>query len=126
MSRYHGSFESLSFPKPGEHIITKAKKMIGEIEAKIKEREGRVKDLATEMKLDSSMDVLMNLDQLAPNNYSNSGSEIQLGKASALRSEITAIHTARTEQQRLQMIVSNLPAGDTFKLTFGELEYFGF
>jgi hypothetical protein len=122
---YYGSFDSLSFPKKGSEIVLKSKVKIAEIEKKIKEREVRVKTLAKEMKLGSSMDVLLNLDNLAPNHSSSSG-DIQTGKAAALRTEIAAITKAREEQAKLQSIVRNLPAKGEFKLSFEELTYFGF
>ena len=122
---YHGGFPHLSFPKTGSEIKDRVRKMISERLAKIEERKERLNVLSKEMKLDTSMDVLMNIDQLAQGQYSNAA-EITVGKAAALRSEVSALKETQSEVERLQSISRNLPDGETFKLAFDELDYFGF
>jgi len=123
---YHGSFTHLSFPKKGSAIRARVHKMIAELTAKIKEREGRIEKLAKEMKLGTSLDVLRNLDKLTANHGMSNSPDMPVGKMAALRQESDAMKANQEEVERLQTIYANLPANETFKLDFEELRYFGF
>lgn len=134
MRKYHGNFESLSFPKTGVQIRTQVQKMIREMETKIRDREKRIQDLAKKMNLGSSMDVLLNMESLRPSSpsFSNTygegpdGVQITVGNSASIRDEIQARKSEMMDLEKLRSIHRNLPPKKTFNLSFEELRYFGF
>lgn len=125
--QYHGDFENLSFPKRGSEILDRVRSMVTERLAKIEERKERIAKSAKEMKLDTSLDVLLKLDELGTGSYSsNQAGGITVGGAAELRGEIVALKSQEQEVERLQAIERNLPPSETFKLSFAEMDFFGF
>lgn len=101
---YYGDFESLTFPKTGKEIVDRATALRERVTAKIKERGQRIRDSAKEM---DEGDVLMSLYL-----------------AAKVRGEVSEVQKERKEIEKLRLVIENLPQGDSYDLSFGELTYF--
>jgi hypothetical protein len=127
MQVYHGNFEHLSFTKTGKDIIEKANRLIEWHVAKIEDRKKRCDTLRTDLGMETPMDVLLSMDEIAHVQYSNGARpEHQIGRLSALKHEVAAIQKQEAEVTRLRLIVRNLDPAGSFNLDFAELTYFGF
>jgi hypothetical protein len=122
-NRARGSFKHLEFPKKGTEIIDAATKQRVLVHDKIDEREQRIKDLCDTKGLKVA-DFFTNAEQFYANATSALG--IQSGELAQLQEESRQISSEKKVIQELSIIIDNLPADETFKLDFSELEYFGF
>ena len=118
-------FESLKFEKSGEMIIAQAKAMLAEVDAKILEREGRIRAAAEKAGMSSAADVLLHLETIRAG--SGEGDfNMNVGIAAQVRGEVDALRKDRDERDNLRLIVDNLDPKHVFTLSFDELSYFGF
>jgi hypothetical protein len=122
---YYGDFESLNFPKTGKEIVERAVALRDRVAAKIKEREGRIRDAAKEMGLKDAGDVLMSLQAISDGTSNGAGDlNLNVGLAAKVRGEVSEVQKERKEVEKLRLVIENLPQGETFKLSFAELTYF--
>jgi len=126
MRTYYGEFPSLKFTKTGAQIREKVLKMRDEVSAKIREREARIMDAATEANMSSAADVLLNLRAIAEGSSNAGDVNMNVGIAAKVRSEIDALTKDRKEAEQLRLVFDNLDESGTFDLNFQELTYFGF
>lgn len=124
--KYYGSFDSLKFPKKGEAIIAKAKALRFQLQTKIDEREGRIRDAASEAGMKDAGDVFMSLQTIADGSTGGGDINMTVGLAAKIKGELAEMNREREEVKKLNMIINNLPSDQTFELGFDELEYFGF
>jgi len=126
MRTYYGEFPSLKFTKTGAQIREKVLKMRDEVSAKIREREARIMDAATEANMSSAADVLLNLRAIAEGSSNAGDVNMNVGIAAKVRGEIDALTKDRKEAEQLRLVFDNLDESGTFDLNFQELTYFGF
>lgn len=118
-------FENLKFEKSGAAITERAKIMLTEVDAKILEREGRIRAAAEKAGMSSAADVLLHLETIRAG--SGEGDfNMNVGIAAQVRGEVDALRKDRDERDNLRLIVDNLDPQHRFMLSFDELSYFGF
>ena len=118
---FHGSFESLSFPKKGSEIIERAKANHARNVDRISSKKEELKDLCDKYKLD----VVALVTEVEEYITSNTAM-VPSGEVAKLRVVGQQVSAAQSENKRLTLIINNLPAGTEFNLTFDELQYFKF
>jgi hypothetical protein len=121
---YYGDFESLTFPKTGKEIVDRATALRERVTAKIKEREQRIRDAAKEMGLKDAGDVLMSLQAISEGTSNGGELNLNVGLAAKVRGEVSEVQKERKEIEKLRLVIENLPQGDSYDLSFGELTYF--
>lgn len=128
-NRARGRFTTLTFPKTGEQIVTASKIQRDLVADKIAERKSRIGKICEDKGI-SIAEVFANLDAWQGNRTMDkaqlSGGTIQAGEMAQLKEEADNITSEKQVLRELTAIIDNLPAGETFKLDFSELEYFGF
>lgn len=123
--RYYGEFESLRFVKTGSQIIEKAQQLREKLGAKVKEREDRIRSVATEAGFKDATDVFLSLQTIADGTSGQGDINMSVGLAGKVKAEVGALNEERKEIDRLRLIIENLRPEDEFKLSFPELRYFG-
>jgi len=118
---YYGDFGSLSFPKKGHEIKTKAKVMLDSNKRVIDEKASEIKTMCKEHDL-NMVDLLTDLDTLRGQSSKQVASQ-EMAKLQQLASRVDEL---KKETAKLELIARNLPDNTDYNLTFEELKYFGF
>lgn len=117
----YGEFQSLSFPKKGSEIKIKAEAKAKANKAKIDEKESSIQKFCKEFEIDP-IKLLTNLDFFRGHSSKDIPSqEIEKLKALAQRAD-----ELKKENEKLALIIRNLPENNEYNLTFEELKYFAF
>ena len=124
MYHNYSEYGQMDFPKTGAEILEKGKAKVKDLKEKLADREVALKVQVKEAGLDDSVDILLNIDDLLNEACSsaNAPSDVKV----RLQNLVRKIRDERQELDRLELMVRNLPEGETFKLSFDALTYFGF
>jgi len=124
MGYYGNEFKELHFPKTGKEIEEKGKAKIGELKAKLVDREKALKAQLTEAGLTDTMDILLNIDDLLNEAVSsaNAPSDVKV----RIQNIVRHVRDEKAELERVEIMVRNIPREETFNLSFDALIYFGF
>lgn len=132
---FKGGWHGLEFPKYGKEIVAQAEKKVKVVEAKIKERQDRIKNI-TEKKGINVADILGNLEALSVQGIHtyhgltegamSPSLNLNVGEAELLKAEAKAIKEEKQSLDNLNLIIRNLPKEQVFKLQFDQLEYLDF
>jgi acyl carrier protein len=117
----YGEFQSLSFPKKGSEIKIKAEIKAKANKAKIDEKDSSIQKFCKEFEIDS-IKLLTNLDFFR----GHSSKEIPSQEIEKLKTMAGRSDDLKKENEKLALIIRNLPENNEYNLTFEELKYFGF
>ena len=122
---YNGNeFRQLTFPKTGEQIKERGVEKIRTLKLSLKSRERAIQAIVKEAGLTSSVDILLNVDDLLNENFSceQAPSEVK----ARLQNVVRKVRDEKEELSRLELMVRNLPDNVKYDLSFDSLSYFGF
>lgn len=127
MGSYYGNeFKELEFPKTGKEIKEKAQMKADELRQKLADREKALKVQLEEAGLTSTMDILLNIDDLLneANSSANAPSDVKV----RIQNIVRKVRDEKAELERLELVVRNIPEyrEEPFALSFDALSYFGF
>ncbi len=117
----YGEFANLSFPKKGSAIKEKAVSKQKANAAKIDEKQSELQRMSDEYKLDP-VKMLSNLDFFR----GHSAKGVPSQDIEKLKSLADSIDRKKKENEKLALIIRNLPDDGEFKLSFEELTFFEF
>ena len=115
---YH-EFDSLKFPQKGSEIKDNARKKLADNTEKRQAKRDAIQKLCEEFKIDA-VKIFSNMDSL-----SNSA-EMPSAEMTKLKELARGATALGKENEKLGLIIRNLPEDREFDLTFDELEFFEF
>jgi hypothetical protein len=118
---YGSDFQSLSFPKKGKEIIEKSKVRREANARLVDEKKSEIQKLCKEHNIDA-VKMFTNLDALR----GNSSRELPSQEMAKLQQLAHRVDELEKENERLGLLIRNLPENTDFNLTFDELKFFGF
>jgi uncharacterized membrane protein YdfJ with MMPL/SSD domain len=126
MGYYGNEFKELEFPKTGKEIKEKAQAKAEELKKKLADREEALKVQLEEAGLTSTMDILLNIDDLLneANSSANAPSDVKV----RIQNIVRKVRDEKAELERIELVIRNIPEHreKPFDLSFEALSYFCF